>query len=278
MVILCRILSTVLVFATITDSGFIADGVLTASKFVGGVIPAPELGPNAVDTENIVAEAVETPQLADLAVTTAKIAASAVTGDKIFPGTVGATQITDGAVSRAKLADNAVVTAKITDRTVTGIKIAQATITDVNLAANSVATAQIQDGAVTAAKLDPNIVLPSGGAIFTLLWTNQAINQEFAPQTVTLDLSGYSAILLLSTHPDYETEFLQHVIIKGRPGHINCLSGVVNSSDIVYCFDRLVTPQDTGVTFGTCYEKSLMENTTYTTVNYFKPAYIYGIK
>ena len=112
------------------------------------------------------------------------------------------------------------------------------------------------------------------GPSLTLLWTNPNWNTNFAAQTVSLNLSGYTAIM---------TVFAYATSVKTRRGtQTQLVDGATYTFEAPhtsvgnYWFRREVTASTTGVTFGT---GGYFEDGSFQGGNlYTMPLYIYGIK
>ena len=108
----------------------------------------------------------------------------------------------------------------------------------------------------------------------TLLWTNPNWNTNFAAQTVSLNLSGYTAIMTVfayattvKTHRGTQTQLVD--------GATYTFEAQRRAGDN-YWFRREVTASTTGVTFGT---GGYFEDGSFQGGNlYTMPLYIYGIK
>lgn len=121
-------------------------------------------------------------------------------------------------------------------------------------------------------KTGPNATLTPDdvGAMSTweLLWTNASPTSSFAAQTVSLDLSGYDAVLIdvncAYEFPDFGTCF---VCMVGRGVYMDVWNPTQNSK-----YFREATVASTGVTFGQGYFSTGANN------NCAIPFRIYGIK
>ena len=135
---------------------------------------------------------------------------------------------------------------------------------------------ELYDASGTAHTLTPALIdqIGTGSGSLTLLWTNPNWNSVFAAQTVSLNLSGYTAIM---------TVFAYATSVKTRRGtQTQLVDGATytfeapHTSGGNYWFRREVTASTTGVTFGTggyFEDGSLQGGDLYT-----MPLYIYGIK
>lgn len=87
-----------------------------------------------------------------------------------------------------------------------------------------------------------------GGGAISLLWTNPNPTATFAAQTVTVDLSGYTAVLIktlndrTSNTPQYHTE----LVFVGDSSV--CYSS--NANTTAYQYKRQADVTTSGVTFG----------------------------
>ena len=109
----------------------------------------------------------------------------------------------------------------------------------------------------------------SGGSGWPELWTNDSETSNFAAQTVSLDLSGWSVIAIVtrfSTTHNYKTV---HLIRVGD----TCPMDSGNLYSTMYTAKRSAAVSETGVTFSTGYR-----NTTGTSgADYCVPVAIYGV-
>ena len=108
----------------------------------------------------------------------------------------------------------------------------------------------------------------NSGINLDLLWTNASPTSEFVDQTVSLDLSKYSMVYVVSKRTINNNNFHGSKILKkGESGQI---FSYANGHGLI---DReIATVSDTGVTFGV---GIVNENTNN---EYGIPLYIYGIK
>ena len=136
-----------------------------------------------------------------------------------------------------------------------------------------VASDGIEVESYTSADGKPTYAVSTAGSL-TLLWTNPNWNTNFAAQTVSLNLSGYTAIM---------TVFAYATSVKTRRGtQTQLVDGATytfeapHTSGGNYWFRREVTASTTGVTFGT---GGYFENGSFQGGDlYTMPLYIYGIK
>lgn len=91
-----------------------------------------------------------------------------------------------------------------------------------------------------------------GGITMTPLWNNPSPTAAFAAQTVSLDLSGYDAVIILCV-TDRTTSPLRHFMsnIMLVDGNNWSLWGVGGAS--TYTYNRMVDVLTTGLTFSTGY-------------------------
>lgn len=108
-----------------------------------------------------------------------------------------------------------------------------------------------------------------GGGAWTELWTNPNPTSNFAAQTVSLDLSGWSFIAIVtsfSASHDYQTT---HLVRVGDTSPLD----TGNLFTTMYTAKRSASVSSNGVTFSTGYR-----NTTETTgTNYCIPLAVYGV-
>lgn len=131
-------------------------------------------------------------------------------------------------------------------------------------------------GATSAANALSNL----GGIGVDLLWTNSSPTSSFAAQTLSLDLSGYQAIIVESV---VDTTYLADAIVSlfckiGTSGYMNSIYDV-DGSGYTSAYLRKFTVSATGVTFKAGVYKYSNSSTTGTTYNPANvPVRIYGIK
>ncbi len=123
---------------------------------------------------------------------------------------------------------------------------------------------------------------PSSG--LTLLWSNPNQSSSFAPQTIAIDLSGYSAICMdlkagtgsVSYYPS-ENAAKQVIARNGSswPSAMITVFGGTQTDGYYGYIYRSITVTDSGVQFG----NGMMKNKTSSTTsnNYGVPVRIYGI-
>lgn len=126
--------------------------------------------------------------------------------------------------------------------------------------------------------IDELAAAPSGGASFSLLWTNPDLTVSFTPQTVTLSSGDYDLVLI-----DYI-----YSRTAGLPSHVSSIVGKgfnlfltvagVSGSTYTITTSRILTyVSDTSFTAGDAYYQQ--SNAARTTNNdYCVPYKIYGIK
>ena len=117
------------------------------------------------------------------------------------------------------------------------------------------------------------------GITMTLLWTNSSPASSFAAQKVSLDLSGYDAVLVLYRY-GISTDRLNSLILP-----MNAASGLLLQAGNFgsangYIFVRNISDIDsTGITFDASYRRALNSSSAASsTGDYCYPIYIYGIK
>ena len=123
---------------------------------------------------------------------------------------------------------------------------------------------------------------PSSG--LTLLWSNHNATSSFAPQTVAIDLSAYSAICInvkygTGTPSGYPSEnYGRQVIARSGsswPAGMAVVFGGTQTDGYYGYVYRTVTVTDSGVTFGNGMMKYKTQSAT--SNNYGVPVSIYGI-
>lgn len=110
-----------------------------------------------------------------------------------------------------------------------------------------------------------------GGYRRDLLWTNPSPTASFAAQTVSLDLSGYDEVEIVSVRSTTSTIYGCDTIKKQySPGSVSVLGNAANVQPVY----RSVQVSDTGVTFTTGYLSGNTGNNAVWAV----PVAIFGIK
>lgn len=200
---------------------------------------------------------------------TTEITAARITDERLDPTVCGI-------VTESVTADTSMVAAQYADA--------------VDLLESAIAEAwdgEISDGAITRAKLAPALLNEIGvhsvngldgdvvldaedvGAMaeWDLLWTNASPTSDFAAQTLTLDLSGYDAVLIETLVSGTANYGSSAIIRKGWSAVMAEKSATTGS-----VFGRQATVTASGVQFGTGYENA----TAY--AGRMIPQRIYGIK
>lgn len=125
-----------------------------------------------------------------------------------------------------------------------------------------------------------------GASTLDLLWTNPSPNVSFSAQTVSIDLTDYSAVVIVGNGNDSQVvpdpypgstkpTGNQCFVMKGADGNIPFGSQIAGAATYAW---RKITVSDSGVVFGAGY---LQQGTaTSGSVNnvYATPLKIYGIK
>ena len=109
---------------------------------------------------------------------------------------------------------------------------------------------------------------------WALLWTNASPTSSFSPQTVSLDLGGYDAVLIYVANLTSRTCIDGWILLKGAPE-----SKLVSfKTDYgLYPTSRNATVTATGVTFGDGYDNGVSTAANLNN-NCCIPYSIYGIK
>lgn len=107
------------------------------------------------------------------------------------------------------------------------------------------------------------------GITMNLLWTNDSPTSNFAAQTVSLDLSGYSAIVVaFATSTTSGLYAFSNIALKdGNPWFLSFLGGAST-----YRYGRSATVTNTGVEFSNGYRDGSASSAQAI------PLYIYGIR
>ncbi len=116
--------------------------------------------------------------------------------------------------------------------------------------------------------------LTLGGVSVDLLWTNSDPSASFAAQTVALDLSGYSMVMITFVWGSAGEWFTQ--VFEMDHKSIAFRADRANSGGRLYNCIRPVTTSSTGVVFGAATEGN--GSSTSTTNGNIIPAKIYGVK
>ena len=114
----------------------------------------------------------------------------------------------------------------------------------------------------------------------TLLWTNASPSSSFAAQTVSLDLSGYDAVFVISNLMTTGENNTGVFVRKGLATETNIVMyGAIVAASAMTVQRRGVTATDTGVVFSDAKLKAATSNSAGSTENSrCIPLYIYGIK
>lgn len=141
-------------------------------------------------------------------------------------------------------------------------------------------TDKLAAGSVTKDKLAPDIDL---GTTMTKLWQNPSPESEFAPQTVTLDWSGYDIVFVTSITSAATAgsgNYQPVVFMPARVGESGAISsfGIDSSNSQVWGHARYVYIESNGIRFGPGNQYQVGGN-VYTNWNgRAVPTAIYGIK
>lgn len=103
-------------------------------------------------------------------------------------------------------------------------------------------------------------------ATLDLLWTNASPTSEFKPQTISLDLRGYSLVIVKAKRNTNNTVYYNNIFKIGDIG-----GRLVVPDDSMY-FRIDVSVKESGVTFGSGYLNTTIDNTKCI------PYKIYGVK
>lgn len=111
----------------------------------------------------------------------------------------------------------------------------------------------------------------SGGSgfQFDLLWTNPSPESNFAAQTITIDLTKYSFLLIC--YNQTPTGARWGSVFQPKDGNQYFVTIGIDSTSNNYYYKRAAAATDTGIAFTTGYQ-----NTT-SGSGYAVPKYIYGI-
>ena len=132
-------------------------------------------------------------------------------------------------------------------------------------------------GATTAAGARTNLGL-SGTQIKTLLWTNASPTSKFAAQTISLDLSGYDAVEIVSRFTTSNTGQTVEKCEVGSRVFVEKFYNATSTSAHATIMHRQIDVSSDGVTFADAKRKVTDENTSTTDNSLLIPYKIYGIK
>lgn len=118
----------------------------------------------------------------------------------------------------------------------------------------------------------------SGGGGAELLWTNPSPAEVFRPQTVSLDLSGYSHIMLVLIAESSRSDGIANLLIPvNTPTTFYFSAGTHNDSNSRAGIRELAVNEN-GVVFGNGgYLNTYYKQYNYSNDSYGKPIRIYGI-
>lgn len=106
--------------------------------------------------------------------------------------------------------------------------------------------------------------------LFDLLWTNPSPTSTFAAQTLSIDLSDYSFLIIKSTRSNGSTFYVSSLVEVGG-GTTTILGGAESGLTLV---GRNVSATSTGITFSTGY----LNGNSGTNTAWCIPVSIYGIR
>lgn len=112
---------------------------------------------------------------------------------------------------------------------------------------------------------------------WTLVWENESPTSEFGEQTISVDLSKFDEIAVVScTATTVDTQTTTFSIIGGGATDIWAISSIT-AKTVFYVSEREFTPTSTGIAFTTTLRKSTTATSAGTTANNFIiPIYIYA--
>ena len=131
--------------------------------------------------------------------------------------------------------------------------------------------------AASAAATRANLGL-TGVETRTLLWTNASPTSAFAAQTISLDLSGYDAVEIVSR---FTTSNIGQTVEKCEVGSrvfVEKFYNATSTSAHATIMHRQIDVSSDGVTFANAKTKVVDENTSTTNNSVLIPYKIYGIK
>ena len=139
-------------------------------------------------------------------------------------------------------------------------------------------------GATTAAEARANLGVTvanlglTGAETRTLLWTNASPTSDFAAQTISLDLSGYDAVEIVSR---FTTSNIGQTVEKCEVGSrvfVEKFYNATSTSNHATIMHRQIDVSSDGVTFADAKTKVVDENTSTINNSVLIPYKIYGIK
>lgn len=137
----------------------------------------------------------------------------------------------------------------------------------VGVSSNGQGVVQLYDTSGNAYTLTPAKIGEIGQSV-TLLWTNASPTSSFAAQTISLDLSSYSAVVVVCTYNTSTQRDVSNFCQVGRNGFVSLIWGDDN-----VCASRQIYTSTSGVGFSSGYARGSTSND-----GYMVPVYIYGIK
>ena len=111
---------------------------------------------------------------------------------------------------------------------------------------------------------------------WNLVWTNPNPSADFASQTISLDLSRYSEIMITASANANDIYVNDYIMMIDGLSKIMELLINVEATDNVQIISRRVTPTKSSVTFADAYDKAITQNTGTVKNIRLRPYYIYA--
>ena len=118
--------------------------------------------------------------------------------------------------------------------------------------------------------------IPVRGA--KLLWTNPDTSSAFTAQTVQVDLTGLSMVLINFKITKGDTGGTDFIFVIDSGSHSAWCLSMPPTGNTSYGFSRSVSFSSTGVVFAAATKKTLLSGDRATSNDNMIPATIYGIK
>lgn len=111
---------------------------------------------------------------------------------------------------------------------------------------------------------------------WTFLWENSAPTSSFAAQTVSLDLSSYSAVYIEFGFSTGDTRYYSVIQLVGS--NVRVMRQMGNSGGTMFFRERTVQATTSGVIFGSGTTRTQGSSTITSSDDQLMPMLIYGIK
>lgn len=106
---------------------------------------------------------------------------------------------------------------------------------------------------------------------WALKWTNSSMTSTFDPQTVSIDLSGYTEVKMIFKFTNTTTNnvYIEMISDIGVGEYTAVNFGQFTATGAIYFYARWFTPTSTGVTFDKCARKQTTSSAVADTSNGF---------